>query len=66
MPKIIIIIISIITIDHATTTYFNVTIIEGAIMLNNLPPKNSELYRRCLKMFIAYFISLIINIASKL
>ncbi|KAE9535695.1 hypothetical protein AGLY_007596 [Aphis glycines] len=49
-------------IDHATTTYFNVTIIEDAIMSNNLPP---ELYRRCLKMFIAYFISLIINIVSK-
>jgi len=65
MPKLIIIIISIITRDHATTT-FNVTIIESAIMSNNLPPECPELDRRCLKMFIAYFISLIINIASKL
>lgn len=39
MPKLIIIIITIITIDHATTTYFNVTIIKGAIMSNNLPPE---------------------------
>lgn len=52
--------------DHATTTYFNVTTFEGEIMSNNLPPGRPELYRRCLKMFIAYFISLIINIASKL